>query len=690
MAINLELQYPGKINPSNPDYPYGSARNVTTPGDGTGTPWEAAIVNDILGLQQALLQSSGVVPSGTPETALASQFFEALKRLFNTTSVFALTLAGSNVALSDEQSYSEFIVLSGTLTASVEVSAPTRPRKWFVINNTTGAFTVTFKTPSGSGVEIPQGAAYLVRSDGTDIVKVYGSAAERDAGVNIGDVVLLEDLGGAPALPAVDGSQLLNIGGGSGAADLQNGLYEAEDSGELFQLPTGINEFDLLYEGGLYHLFYDDKTQTKHRQAATVQGLSSAPDDLTQAGRYPSAFYDGSTWHLYVFNQGANQTEHYTSASASGPYTLQDNLPTGWADFAVAQDPDSGVYYATVKDINAGPTNLKALALSSTSLGGPWSSLGPIFQEGARAGWHQSEEADPCPVFFRGKRYVVFAGWPGAGLVTTRQRIGIVEVDSNFDAIAPPRVLVNPFEDWQIGPQGPKVFSPRALTVDGVTRLFYSHNPGVATSAGWAYLTYDSQSEAPDPKVIFNSKISVGHSDTTKVEIYQSGAPNGVGDIVELSTSPASLIATSPVGELDEFTLVADIDGAPADTVFRRIVSLTEDPDSGVAVGLWIDASGNAYAEVKNTIDPDLVLTTTRNVEGARKRIILRRKATGEVELFVDREIEASASLASPISGIELLRVGNSTGYTIPSGQQFTGKIKIGLYNEALNLLRIP
>lgn len=81
MAINPETQYPGKINPSTGDYPYGSARNVTVPGDGTGTPWEAAIVNDLLGFQQTLLSESAIVPSGTPDRVGASQYFQALTRL---------------------------------------------------------------------------------------------------------------------------------------------------------------------------------------------------------------------------------------------------------------------------------------------------------------------------------------------------------------------------------------------------------------------------------------------------------------------------------------------------------------------------------------------------------------------------------------------------------------------------------
>lgn len=81
MAINPESQYPGKIAPATGDYPFGSARNITTPGDGTGTPWEAALVNDLFGFQQALLSAASLVPSGSPDKVGASQYLEALQRL---------------------------------------------------------------------------------------------------------------------------------------------------------------------------------------------------------------------------------------------------------------------------------------------------------------------------------------------------------------------------------------------------------------------------------------------------------------------------------------------------------------------------------------------------------------------------------------------------------------------------------
>lgn len=82
MSLIPETQYPGKIAPSSPDYPYGAARNITVPGDGTGTPWEAALVNDMFGFFQAMLTEGGVVPSGNPDTAQVSQYLQALKNLF--------------------------------------------------------------------------------------------------------------------------------------------------------------------------------------------------------------------------------------------------------------------------------------------------------------------------------------------------------------------------------------------------------------------------------------------------------------------------------------------------------------------------------------------------------------------------------------------------------------------------------
>jgi hypothetical protein len=94
MAIIPESQYPGKIAPADDDYPYGKARNITVPGDGTGTPWEAALVNDLFGFQQAILTQAGLVPTGTPEKATDSQYLDGLKTIVS----FAVGSVGDGFA----------------------------------------------------------------------------------------------------------------------------------------------------------------------------------------------------------------------------------------------------------------------------------------------------------------------------------------------------------------------------------------------------------------------------------------------------------------------------------------------------------------------------------------------------------------------------------------------------------------
>lgn len=82
MAINPATQYPGKIDTSDPDgYPYGKAQNVAVSGDGTGTPWEKALINDLFGLGQALLGEAGITPTGTPDKVGASQYLDAILSL---------------------------------------------------------------------------------------------------------------------------------------------------------------------------------------------------------------------------------------------------------------------------------------------------------------------------------------------------------------------------------------------------------------------------------------------------------------------------------------------------------------------------------------------------------------------------------------------------------------------------------
>lgn len=84
MAIIPSTNYAGQIDTGDAAYPQGKAKNVTTAGDGTGTPLEAAWVNDLWGFKQALLDAAGITPSGTPDEVGASQYLTALLDLIST------------------------------------------------------------------------------------------------------------------------------------------------------------------------------------------------------------------------------------------------------------------------------------------------------------------------------------------------------------------------------------------------------------------------------------------------------------------------------------------------------------------------------------------------------------------------------------------------------------------------------
>lgn len=97
MAIIPSSSFPGKIdNTDLVNYPQGKAQNITTPGDGTGTPFVADLVNDMMfGFFQYVLTVANITPSGVPDTATDSQYFDGIRAALN-------TFAGQEIFESDD------------------------------------------------------------------------------------------------------------------------------------------------------------------------------------------------------------------------------------------------------------------------------------------------------------------------------------------------------------------------------------------------------------------------------------------------------------------------------------------------------------------------------------------------------------------------------------------------------------
>jgi len=139
-------------------------------------------------------------------------------------------LSGSSVVLTTLQASKDRLIFSGTLSANINVVVPAWIKKWEVVNNTTGAYSITLKTPSGSGVAVPSGSNAILQGDGTNITQgvapgsLLGKKILTSSGVyspSIGTKsIIVEAIGGGGAgggsVATTSGQQSSGSGGASG------------------------------------------------------------------------------------------------------------------------------------------------------------------------------------------------------------------------------------------------------------------------------------------------------------------------------------------------------------------------------------------------------------------------------------------------------------------------------------------
>lgn len=87
----------------------------------------------------------------------------------------SVAMASANVTLTPLQYGKPIIVITGTLTANLNLIFPTIVNEWTVINNTTGPYTITCKTAAGTGLVV--NTAALIVGNGTNIQSAVTDAA---------------------------------------------------------------------------------------------------------------------------------------------------------------------------------------------------------------------------------------------------------------------------------------------------------------------------------------------------------------------------------------------------------------------------------------------------------------------------------------------------------------------------------
>lgn len=91
-------------------------------------------------------------------------------------SMLSKSVAGnSNVTLTAAEARAGALKFTGALTGNINVIVPGGPQQWAVYNSTSGSYTLTVKTASGTGFAVTQGGAFLVIADGTNVVGLSGA-----------------------------------------------------------------------------------------------------------------------------------------------------------------------------------------------------------------------------------------------------------------------------------------------------------------------------------------------------------------------------------------------------------------------------------------------------------------------------------------------------------------------------------
>lgn len=118
--------------------------------------------------------------------ATANAAFNALADAIGGREIISTT--GGNTTLTDAQARAAVMEITGTLTSNATIIVPSWTKLTVVYNNTSGAFTATVKTASGTGIAVPQRGRMLLYCNATNVVLLFKDpGASAQAAVTLGN-----------------------------------------------------------------------------------------------------------------------------------------------------------------------------------------------------------------------------------------------------------------------------------------------------------------------------------------------------------------------------------------------------------------------------------------------------------------------------------------------------------------------
>ena len=336
-----------------------------------------------------------------------------------------VTVTTADVTLTAAQARVDEIKATGTLTGNRAIIVPAVAWSWIVDNATGGAYNLTVKTASGSGVVITQGKRMLVHCDGTNVV---ASVTDRAALESVNDIGVAGAQGfGVGIYHSTLPSGFAEMSGTRDRASDNYGNYQYSDGSVMCWIPafyykfgTGanglaINAIDIKPESGfaneaaantagyaLHRAFYDGGAVKRgffvdkylcSNNSGTASSIKNGNPLSSHADHNPFAGLTGAPTNAYYGAIAAAQTRGanffcssrfifaalallaYAHARASAAttwcawYDATNNFPKGCNDNALGDAQDTSLNFTSDGYSNAAKTGSADLFAKTTHNG---------------------------------------------------------------------------------------------------------------------------------------------------------------------------------------------------------------------------------------------------------------------------------------------------------------------------------
>ncbi|HEI6714245.1 TPA: hypothetical protein ACMVL8_002436 [Yersinia enterocolitica] len=244
---------------------------------------------------------------------------------YGTTAVTGL--AAANVTLTALQAANERITLAGVLTANINLIFPSWRKEWVVVNNCTGSFSVTCKTPGGTGIAVAAGGSVRIIGDGTNIISNESSlitgALQKSA--NLSD---LQSTSTARTNLGLGGAAVLNVGttvGTVAAGDdprITASLLKANNLSDLTNVPAALLNLGLgdVIRKSDTNVQLPGQLTTKGNIKSTEGDLYSGDARLAHDGNIFGTVWGDSLFHYLEGKLPKVTTVYINTGTPESPY----------------------------------------------------------------------------------------------------------------------------------------------------------------------------------------------------------------------------------------------------------------------------------------------------------------------------------------------------------------------------------